>query len=241
MFEQAIVVGPRPVLTIDKKEPEFCEGGSILILASGADIYKWSNGKTGDKIQIKDTGQYSIISKTNAGCTDTLDFSVNLFEKIEYPLNKDKLEVTPDNNTVVFSTNNVPFSNYTWDFGDGGYWYSSNVSHPYKIDRDGFFNVNLKVIDPNGCVTVDSTKIEITRSIPNTFTPNGDGFNDYYLKGWNKKIFNRNGILLFEGEEGWDGTYKGKAVANDTYFVIVYDSNSQNGNTSRTSFVTVVS
>ena len=239
-YEQPIKVEARPKVSIDIKEPKFCNGDSISILASGADTYKWTDGNTEDNILIKDTGQYSVVGKTLAGCTDTLDFSVTLFEIIEYPLNKDKLEVTPEENRIYFSTSNVPFSNYTWDFGDNSKWHNYDVSHPYEINGDGHFDVKLTVIDPNGCVTVDSTRIEISRSIPNTFTPNGDGKNDLYLKGWNKKIFNRNGILLYEGEDGWDGTYQGKPVANDTYFVIVYDSSGVNCSTPRTNYVTVL-
>jgi len=165
---------------------------------------------------------------------------VSHFEKIEYPLNKNKIEVTPEDNRVYFSTNNVPYSSYTWDFGDGSFWHNHEVTHDYEIIGDGDFNVKLNVINPFGCFSVDSTRIEISRSVPNTFTPNGDGINDFYLKGWNKKIFNRNGILLFEGEDGWDGTYQGKPVANDTYFVIVYDSYLSQGSEPRTNYVTVL-
>jgi hypothetical protein len=44
---------------------------------------------------------------------------------------------------------------------------------------------------------------------------------------------------LYEGQDGWDGTYNGKLVANDTYFVIVYDS-SETGSQYRTGYVTVI-
>jgi gliding motility-associated-like protein len=115
-----------------------------------------------------------------------------------------------------------------------------NPSHDYKIDGDGFFDVKLEVINPYGCIEKDSTQIRVSlTSVPNTFTPNGDGINDFYMEGWNKKIFNRNGVLLFEGTEAWDGNYNGKPVANDTYFVIVYDT-FDSGSTYRTNYVTVL-
>jgi gliding motility-associated-like protein len=239
-YELPVVVEARPKVTIDKKEPKFCEGDSIFIYANGADTYKWTSGKSGDSILIKTTGNYAVIGETKAGCSDTIDFSVLNFEKIQFPLNKDKIEVTPEENKVYFSTANVPYSNYTWDFGDGKFWYSPEVTHDYEINGDGHFDVKLNVVNPFGCVTVDSARIEISRSVPNTFTPNGDGINDLYLKGWKKKIFNRNGILLFEGQDGWDGTFQGKPVANDTYFVVVYDSYSVEGSTPKTNYVTVI-
>jgi len=35
-------------------------------------------------------------------------------------------------------------------------------------------------------------------------------------------VYNRNGLLLYEGTEGWDGKYQGKPVAKDTYLFILY-------------------
>ncbi len=64
--------------------------------------------------------------------------------------------------------------------------------------------------------------------IPNVFTPNGDGFNDYLIaktSGLVEKIdfrlFNRNGQLIFHTDNPrieWDGTYKGKIVSPGVYF-----------------------
>ena len=64
--------------------------------------------------------------------------------------------------------------------------------------------------------------------IPNVFTPNGDAINDYLVAKTSGlvdkvdfKIFNRNGLMLFETDEpkiNWDGTYKGKIVSPGVYF-----------------------
>ena len=62
--------------------------------------------------------------------------------------------------------------------------------------------------------------------VPNTITPNGDEINDVFMKGFHVKIYNRNGILLFEGDNGWDGTYKGKVVSKDTYFYVLFNADS---------------
>ena len=68
--------------------------------------------------------------------------------------------------------------------------------------------------------------------MPNVFTPNGDGINDIYRAKTGYKsiiefkavIFNRWGQKLYEWTDpagGWDGKYKGKDVAEGTYFVNV--------------------
>ena len=63
--------------------------------------------------------------------------------------------------------------------------------------------------------------------VPNSFTPNGDGTNDYFLKmeeevlGWNVEIFNRWGQLIFHSDQatqGWDGSNITKDLEEDVYY-----------------------
>lgn len=69
-------------------------------------------------------------------------------------------------------------------------------------------------------------------SMPNAFSPNGDGINDIYkaksgyrsIVEFHATIFNRWGKKLYEWNdpaEGWDGTYQGKDVKQGVYFVLV--------------------
>lgn len=66
---------------------------------------------------------------------------------------------------------------------------------------------------------------------PTAFTPNGDNLNDHftvfgqYVSGFNMKIFNRWGELLFTTEDiatGWDGTFRGAEMPEGTYTFIAY-------------------
>lgn len=65
--------------------------------------------------------------------------------------------------------------------------------------------------------------------IPNTFTPNGDGRNDRWLvysnviRSMHLLIFNQWGEKVFESnnqQDGWDGTYKGKAQPVGVYIYV---------------------
>ena len=87
----------------------------------------------------------------------------------------------------------------------------------------------------NGCVSTDNTVITV---IPycvkpmNAFTPNGDGFNDRWLVTSGgactqqviAKVFNRYGELVYSNDyynNDWDGKYKGKPVADGTYYYVL--------------------
>lgn len=88
-------------------------------------------------------------------------------------------------------------------------------------------------------ISISESKLEM----PNAFSPNDDGINDYYAaKGakingdkatgqyqsiveFKATIYNRWGTKLYEWSDidgGWDGKYNGKPVAQGVYFVQVH-------------------
>ena len=79
-------------------------------------------------------------------------------------------------------------------------------------------------------ISVSESKLEM----PNAFSPgNGDEFNNIYkpksgyksIVEFHATIYNRWGVKLFEWSDpstGWDGTYKGRPVAQGVYFVQVH-------------------
>lgn len=98
-------------------------------------------------------------------------------------------------------------------------------------------------------VTIDncSTKDDVTIAkgcyidIPNSFTPNGDGINDYFfprqflskdVTAFKMSIYNRWGEKIFETESksgrGWDGRFNGKDQPVGVYIYII-DVTYQNG------------
>lgn len=76
--------------------------------------------------------------------------------------------------------------------------------------------------EKEGCMEQDSLSIHTPDvDLPDILTPNEDGFNDCLLAGYELKVYNRWGGLLYSGTEGWDGKYRGRYVASGTYFYVI--------------------
>jgi gliding motility-associated-like protein len=106
----------------------------------------------------------------------------------------------------------------------------------YTFNESGTYVVMLKtrIIDEE--YDLDSISITITipdsrLEFPNAFSPNGEDPNNIFrakrdyrsIVKFHAYILNRWGHVLFDWTdpaEGWDGTYKGKAVKDGVYFLL---------------------
>ena len=96
--------------------------------------------------------------------------------------------------------------------------------HSVQIDQNGRVSYYISATDQYVCVDPSDTIIlNVDFSIPNLITPYDDGasaMNNTFMvgKGVSVQIFNRYQQLIFEGDNGWDGMYKGKVAEPGTYF-----------------------
>jgi gliding motility-associated-like protein len=120
-----------------------------------------------------------------------------------------------------------------WDFGDSRG--SSQIENPsYKYAWADSFRVMLRITDADGCL--DSTYRTVlvrdfqTLYLANSFTPDGDGLNDWFgpigenleVEFYEMFIFNRWGHRIFhttEFRENWNGRMQntGDMVPRETY------------------------
>lgn len=147
---------------------------------------------------------------------------------------------------VVFLHNQSSGANkYTWWFGNGNSLETLNKNKvEYTYNDSGSFNLQLVAFNALQCSDTATSKLVIhppfTISIPNAFTPNGDGLNDVFspivsqAKNFNLKIWNRWGQVLHNCDSpcGWDGTYNSNPVETGSYIYII--SFLSNGNEKRT-------
>lgn len=136
---------------------------------------------------------------------------------------------------VDFNNHSQNATDYLWDFGDQYYSSEVNPMHVYSDENAGTYNVMLIASNQVGCRDTAYGVIKIKEEelfyIPNTFTPDGDQFNQtfkpvitsgYDVYHYKLTIYNRWGELIFESrnpEIGWDGIsfLTGVQVQDGTY------------------------
>lgn len=91
----------------------------------------------------------------------------------------------------------------------------------------------VTISSDEGCVLTDSLRVNIVEdiTIPNTFTPNGDGVNDVwiikYLESFPSatiNIFTRYGVPVFTSRgyfTPWDGSWQGQILHPGTYYYVI--------------------
>ncbi|WP_114751470.1 T9SS type B sorting domain-containing protein [Pleomorphovibrio marinus] len=243
-------------MTIEIQEPERLEaelftrfevdcenkvltGVAWLEINSGEGPFQiyWNNGDRDNlESHFYEDGMVSVMVMNENGC------QIELSEVVEMPLAFTDAEF----NYTVISTGiqgeillheAVQFNDQTlgnvftweWDFGDGN---KSNEQHPvHSYSRTGTYLVTLTTFDVFGCVSYAQMEIEVVASyrilIPNAFTPNGDGLNDYFrprmrgIEDYEFHIFNKWGELIYSSysieDPGWDGTLNGTMSPNGNY------------------------
>jgi|GEM_PF-953340 len=119
-------------------------------------------------------------------------------------------------------------------------WSPSTVLNPTSlvtkstVTATGTYNYTLTATNNVGCTATDDMVLTLSPLCidpPNVFTPNGDGFYDKWVvingtctKELKAEVFNRWGGLVFSNDRyanEWDGTYKGKALPDGTYYYII--------------------
>lgn len=174
---------------------------------------------------FNNAGLYSVtLDVTSAAGCSAMYTNVNMIDAFALPTAE--FSATPNPASVLNSV--VNFGNecssdvtyWHWDFGDGDTLAPLNPDpqHTYPATQPGSYVATLIVHNGNMCYATVSHTIDVgpefTFYIPNAFTPNGDGINDYFngtgigIDKYELFIFDRWGNNIFYTDslgKPWDG------------------------------------
>jgi gliding motility-associated-like protein len=169
---------------------------------------------------------------SNGSCTDTVTEVVNLDNNLKSGFQA-PAEICPKDLVTFKDTSIGKIETWNWNFGDGSTSSMENPD-PHRFPDSGgetVYHVSLVIQNKEGCTDTSFASLTKMQScyitVPNAFTPNGDGKNDYLypLNAYNAtsldfKVYNRVGQIVFETRDWtkkWDGTINGRAQGTDTY------------------------
>lgn len=221
-----------------------CNGDSVLLMAQGATTYSWlpisglSNSNVSNPMAlVSGNTTYTVTGTDASGCTSTATVAIVANTQPDAAFDTSYLAVNCNGLLVSFTNQSTNASTYLWDFGNGNT--SNDVNPQHSFGFGNTYSVTLFAYNGN---CVDSTVQIINQptlntyfdSIPNVFTPNGDGKNDCFnvtahanlAACTSVEIYNRWGNLLYKSNDTnacWDGKNEntGEAVPKGTYIYLI--------------------
>lgn len=230
-----IIVEPTPKINILENRI-LCEGptnpsivldAGIIAPATVSDFtYKWSTGETSPAISVNKEGEYIVVVKNKSGCTTTRKTIVTLsyLAKINNIIVNDLQSL----NQVIVEVSNPTDYRYMIHFENGTE--TPFQSSTFFENIPGGFH-ELIAENNNGCG--QKSKNFAVLDAPKFFTPNGDGYNDYWnLKGINSIFYKNAAIFIFDrygkllkqlspSSQGWDGIYNRAPMPSDDYWFTI--------------------
>lgn len=211
----SLVVYPAPASAAISGNFNLCLDDSLFLMAdsSSSTAYSWTGPGGYTNNTYSDTiipatpaneGSYTLITSNFYGCADTAEALVKVWVIPAVDLGNDTVICAGD---VLVLDAGTGYDSYDWNtsetsssiFGTGGIYWVSTTYGP-------------------GCMASDTILIiteDCAPTMPNTFSPNGDGINDVFAPVANGMvllqvvIFDRWGKKMVEyslGDVQWDGT-----------------------------------
>lgn len=207
--------------------------------------YSWTN-EQGQEISnlptagINKDGIYTVVATSIYGCTSFPE-KINITAYSIASITSEQIEITDDsdNNIIEIFTSNLGIGNYEFAIQKEGESIGFYQDEPiFENIASGIYRVFVN--DKNNCgeVNIDVSVI----GYPKFFTPNNDGYNDYWnVIGVNEQFYANSLIYIFDRfgkivakvdpkTEGWNGFYNGESLPATDYWFSV-ELNDSLGNT----------
>ena len=234
----------KPVVNFGIGPDSLCQGAPTLFsdmsTAQGSTVASWrwafGDGATSnekDPVRVYPLpGIYQVrLTVTNAeGCQNDTVKTVRVY--MQPVVDAGPSFVVPQGDVVQFVPSVQDSTGLDYEWSPGFMLSDAKALRPtLQVQNDQVFM--LKAIGSGQCTATDtlSVKALLPVSIPNTFSPNGDGINDTwqipYLRdypGCTVEIFNRYGQSVYRSQgynQPWNGTFNGTPLPVGTYYYII--------------------
>ncbi len=227
----SIVATPMPIVTITPAVAT-CNDNDVALVAGfngSASAYIWNNGSTADTLKHAFSGIYTVTATDFFGCTATATYEVVTTTPQPFELMASK--------DTIYLGETVTLSVHSNIYQPEYYWFPiNNTTNTVSLQPTATETYSVATTNALGCSEASERKVVVLPvdfNIPNVFTPNGDGENDFFyvisnapIKILDFKIYNRWGNLLFEQaqgqvkdykNDGWNGNFNEIPQPTDTY------------------------
>jgi gliding motility-associated-like protein len=225
-----LVKSPLISVSISPEGPIFlCAGDEITLTSSSATGNLWSTTDTTSSISIQNFGLYFLELQGPCNTSyDTLlvnDGSVIAAIQADPSEGDSPLAVTITDQSVNASGITYQLNGNPVNLGQG---------NSLLITQEGINTITQIVSGPGDCKDTISVEVivsgKLSVEVPNSFTPNGDGYNEWFsikstgIKTLECVIFNRWGSRVKEMKsvaDNWDGTFNGNLAPDGVYFYVL--------------------
>lgn len=225
-----------PSIEVDLGEPEheLCPGESVLLQASinpSPETLSWQDGSTTTEQVALEAGTYWIEVANGLGCTDRDSVVVR---RLEYP----QVQLHGPAQGCIGQA--VTLRAIVEGTTEPVRWNTGEMGDSLLVFEEGLYRAEVA----NACGGAGAQRylpFEWCREriyIPNAFSPNGDGRNDFFevfpelMDITSMQVFNRWGELVYREESGnprWDGTVRGRPAPTGTYLYAIRYRNPRTG------------
>ena len=207
-----------------------CTSQSVTLVANGGTSYTWSTGETSNQISVAPTTRTDYqVTISDGSCIETVSITIDAHQLPSHSM-PDTLFLMPGE--VGYVTAPSGLASYQWDP-------PQDMTAPTGATPGfrGMESADVLFIGQSattGCTLYHNIRFQIINlTIPDGFSPNGDGKNDFFVipeiipYQASLKVWNRWGDIVYEADKYanlWDGTCQGNMCAGNgnlpegTYF-----------------------